>query len=139
MSISLNHRELRNLVKHFFLMFISLAKSGLSCNMWDLVPWPGMEPRPATMGALSLSHRITREVPKHYFWVHLWGCFRKMSNVSSRWSKANCLFHCGWALFNLLKVWVRTKKRRERFLPLCLGWDRDLPWAFLVLRLTDSN
>ena len=96
-------------------MFISLAMSGLSCNMWDLVPWPGMDPRPATMGVLSLSHRITWDVPKHYFWVHLWGCLRKISNVSSRWSKADCLSHCGWALFNLLKVWLEPKREGEDF------------------------
>ena len=36
---------------------------GLSCSMWDLVPWPGIEPRPTVLGAQSLSHRTTREVP----------------------------------------------------------------------------
>ena len=30
--------------------------------MWDLVPWLGIEPRPPTLGAQSLSHWITREV-----------------------------------------------------------------------------
>ena len=28
----------------FFLIFIYLASLGLSCRMWDLVPWPGIEP-----------------------------------------------------------------------------------------------
>ena len=28
----------------YFLIFIYLAVPGLSCSMWDLVPWPGMEP-----------------------------------------------------------------------------------------------
>ena len=28
----------------------------LSCGMWDLVPWPGIEPRPLALGAQSLSH-----------------------------------------------------------------------------------
>ena len=35
----------------------------LSCNMWDLVPWPGIEPGPSALGAQSLSHWTTREVP----------------------------------------------------------------------------
>ena len=35
----------------------------LSCSMWDLVPWPGMEPGPPALGAQSLSHWTTREVP----------------------------------------------------------------------------
>ena len=35
----------------------------LSCGMWDLVPWPGIEPGPPALGAQSLSHWTTREVP----------------------------------------------------------------------------
>ena len=37
---------------------------GLSCSMWDLVLWPGIKPRPPTVGAWSLSCWTTREVPK---------------------------------------------------------------------------
>ena len=33
--------------------------------MWKLVPWPGMEPRPPALGAQSLGHWATREVPLH--------------------------------------------------------------------------
>ena len=35
----------------------------LSCGMWDLVPWPEIEPGPPALGAWSLSHWTTREVP----------------------------------------------------------------------------
>ena len=45
-----------------------------SCNMqtlhWgvrDLVPWPGMKPGPPALGAQSLSHWTTREVPQRAF------------------------------------------------------------------------
>ena len=31
----------------------------LSCGMWDLVPWPRMEPRSPALGAWSLSHWTT--------------------------------------------------------------------------------
>ena len=31
--------------------------------MWDLVPWPGIEPGPPALGAWSLNHCTTREVP----------------------------------------------------------------------------
>ena len=31
--------------------------------MWDLVPWPGIEPGPPELGARSLIHCATREVP----------------------------------------------------------------------------
>ena len=35
----------------------------LICGMWDLVAWPEMEPRPPALGAQTLSHWTTREVP----------------------------------------------------------------------------
>ena len=35
----------------------------LSCSTWDLVPWPGTEPGPPSLGAWSLNHWTTREVP----------------------------------------------------------------------------
>ena len=41
----------------------------LSCSMWDLVPWLGIEPRPPTLDAQSFSHWTTREVPLWFFWV----------------------------------------------------------------------
>ena len=34
----------------------------LSCGLWDLVPRPGIEPRPPALGARSLTHWTTREV-----------------------------------------------------------------------------
>ena len=46
--------------------------------MWNLVPWPGTEPGPPALGAETLSHWTTRQVPPHCF---LFG--------------ANCMtFHC---------------------------------------------
>ena len=40
----------------------------LSCGMWDLVPWPGIEPRLPAVGVQSLSHWTTGEVPKVWLW-----------------------------------------------------------------------
>ena len=54
---------------HWVCAFASLAVLGLSCGMWDLVPWPGIEPGPPALTAQSLSHRTTREVP---WCVFLW-------------------------------------------------------------------
>ena len=34
-----------------------------SCGMWDLVSQPGIQPRPPALGAWSLTHWTTREVP----------------------------------------------------------------------------
>ena len=45
---------------------------GLSCGMWDLVPWPGIEPRPAALGVQSLSHWTVREVPQPRFLQCKW-------------------------------------------------------------------
>ena len=39
-----------------------------SCSVWDLVPWPGVEPGPPTLGAQSFSHCTTREVPIDWWW-----------------------------------------------------------------------
>jgi len=47
----------------FFLIFIYLAVLGLSCSMWDLVPWPGIKPKPPALGAQSPSYWTSREVP----------------------------------------------------------------------------
>ena len=43
-------------------IFIYLAAPGLSCGMWDLVPWPGIKPGSPALGAWSLNHWTTREV-----------------------------------------------------------------------------
>ena len=50
---------------YFFLYFylcIYLVGAGLSCGMWDLVHWAGIEPRPPALEVWSLSHWTTREV-----------------------------------------------------------------------------
>ena len=54
------------------LIFIYLVVSGLSCGMWDLVPWPGIKPRPLALGAQSLSHCTTRKVPSKEFLLSLY-------------------------------------------------------------------
>ena len=40
----------------------SCGMQTLSCSMWALVPWPGIEPGPPVLRAWSLSHGTTREV-----------------------------------------------------------------------------
>ena len=69
------------LLKIYFYLFIYLAASGLtcsmqgssiflascrvfSCSMWNLGPWPGTRLGPPHLGAWSLSHWTTRQVPK---------------------------------------------------------------------------
>ena len=44
-------------------IFIYLAVLGLSCGMWEPVPWPGIKPRPLALAVWSLNHWTTREIP----------------------------------------------------------------------------
>ena len=41
----------------------SCSMQTLNCSMWDLVPWPGIKPRLPALGAQTLSHWSTRDVP----------------------------------------------------------------------------
>ena len=49
--------------RFFKVIFIYLPVLGPSCGLWDLVTWPGSEPRTPAMRAVSLSLWITREAP----------------------------------------------------------------------------
>ena len=42
-----------------------------SCGMWDLVPWPRIEPRPPALGARSLSHWTTISLNKIFLFLNL--------------------------------------------------------------------
>ena len=47
-----------------WLHWVLLVAHGIfSRGMWDLVPWPGIEPRPSALGERSLRHWTTREIP----------------------------------------------------------------------------
>ena len=67
----------------FSVIFIYVAAPGLSCTMRDLVPWPGIKPRPLALRVLSLSHWTTREVQGPEFWNLAWEesflCWRRES------------------------------------------------------------
>lgn len=48
-------------------IFIAACKL-LSCSMYNLVPWPRFEPSFPALGAQSLSHWITRDIPAFDFY-----------------------------------------------------------------------
>ena len=48
---------------------LSFSMQTLHCRMWDLVPWPQMEPRPPALGTQSLTHWSIREVPGSFFFI----------------------------------------------------------------------
>ena len=51
-------------LSHSMQNLFSCDMQTLISSMWDLVPWPGIEPGPAALGAWSVSHWTTREVPQ---------------------------------------------------------------------------
>ena len=52
----------------------------LSCGMWDLVPWPGIEPRHSAQGAWNLSHQTTgKSLYGNYYMRCFW---EKLGNMS---------------------------------------------------------
>ena len=81
----------------FFSFNIYLAALGLSCGMWDLVPWPGIRPRPPSLGVWSFSQWTTREAQQClflknccYFIMLLYVQFTcsAMSNSATPWTAA---------------------------------------------------
>ena len=73
----------------------------LGHGMWDLVPWPRIEPGPLALEAWSLSHQASREVPR---WgldkaLSAWGTFSSRSFYFDQqrihvWSLQLCLTLC---------------------------------------------
>ena len=51
--------------------FFHLIVPGLSCDMWDQVPWPGIKPGFPALGAQNLSHWTIREAPASPLWKYM--------------------------------------------------------------------
>ena len=67
-----------------------LAALGLICGMWDLVPWPGIEPRPPSLGAQILSHWTTKEVPVTPFLIVVAClCAKSLQSCLTPWTAAH--------------------------------------------------
>ena len=58
----------------YFYFIMYWAAPGLSEDMWDLIPWPGIEPGSPALGARSPSHWTTREVPGRHCMFNLHIC-----------------------------------------------------------------
>ena len=54
----------------------SLVVQTVSCYMWDLFLWLGIEPVPPALGTCGLIHWTTRIVPLDEFLMYLWGGWR---------------------------------------------------------------
>ena len=76
----------------FACLFIWLCL--LRHGMWDLVPWPRIEPGPSALEAWSLSHQTSREVPR-------WGLDEALSAWGTFYSRSFCFDQqriCVWSL-----------------------------------------
>ena len=54
---------MKGALNYFLKIFINLVALGVSCGMWGLVPRLEIEPGSPALGAQSLSHCTTIEVP----------------------------------------------------------------------------
>ena len=52
----------------------------LSCRMWDLVLWPGIEPGSPALGTQSVNHWTTRKVPDHSLRLLWESCYEHSYN-----------------------------------------------------------
>ena len=87
--LTLSHRPLRLFFQTFFFfsfiqyLFIYLAVLGLSCGMWNLVPWSRIEPGPRNWKCGVLATGLPgKSLLCPLF--KLWGCSGKMTPASSQ-------------------------------------------------------
>ena len=90
--------------------------------MWDLVPWPGIEPESPALGAQSLSHWTIREAPLHLFF----SCFL--------WSIISIVLSWNWLLLSLtpllgIAVPGETVPRSSVQFSHCHVWLFATPWT----------
>ena len=117
---SFNLDSLLRVFYSFLKNFIYLAALGLSCSMWGLVPWPGFKPWLSALGAQSLSHWTTREVPVFYSWIfHIWIVWA--GSFVLDWQSPSV---------DLTFLWCRTRLRNKTW-----KW-RMFPYPFLHLGTT---
>ena len=59
---------------------LSCDSCTLSCIVWDLVPWPGVQPRPPALGARTVGHWTSREAPCPLLFIFY--CYLTLSTLS---------------------------------------------------------
>ena len=96
--------------------------------MWDLVPWPGIEPSPLALGAWSLSHWTTREVPIKLLKIRICGKYMNLS-----YSAAYSMYvHTAMPCLLLSRVWLfATPWTVAHQALLSMGFSRQEYWSGL--------
>ena len=108
----------------------------LICGKWDLVPWPGTEPRSPTLRAQTLSHWITREVSQFVFW----------SVIDLQYYVSPCYTTQGFSMsihfetimmISLVTIWHRIETLHN-YWPEIIA---SLKWTYLhyILGCSDTN
>ena len=92
----------------------SCSRGTLSYEMWDLVPWPGIEPQPPALGVRSLSHWTTREVPDYIFLLkfhkYLWNwCYSLFSSWTDLTNSEYSEMFVGPDEFDFFQVGIDTE------------------------------
>ena len=107
----------------------------LSCSIWDPVPWPGIEPGPPALGAWSLNHWATREIPSfHIFYdpsggsltvdLKWWMKFYSFYSVGTQQHLIKCsLFFSLFCLDYRDRICTSGSKKK-----VCEIWWRDSQW-----------
>ena len=107
--------------------------------MWDLVPWPGIEPRAPALGAWNLSYWITRAIPISDFWINriviwthesVWYCWNLLFLLYVvRFCKRSCVLGKNIYSFiagcKVLNMCIRSRvPKLQDIMPHDLRWSR---------------
>ena len=82
----------------------------LNCGMWNIIPWPGIEPNPLSLGARSLRHWTTREISQVVFFSGIFAdsqynmCTDVIHSSTSFWVYS-CLGK-GWYCLEIQGLWI---------------------------------
>ena len=118
--------------------FVFLAVLGLSCYMWNLIPWPGIEPRPPALGAPSLKHWTTREVllePFNLAWKIPW-----MEEPGRLQSMGSLRVGHDWATSLSLFTFMHWRRNGNPLQCSCLKNPRDSgAWWAAIFGVTQSR
>ena len=96
--------------------------------MWYLVPQPGIEPRPPALGAWSLTHWTTREVPILFLRCRFQELFPDPLNKNLKyWGPRICTLNKFLRRFFRRQLGTGSHLWTTVWIPRCMNWaERDI-------------